>query len=131
MNVPQGQPDPQTTNIPYVAWTGEQVKVVKCFGSADGVSEATPSTRAAGCLVSRADRSAIEDWSGDHANDAGPAVMNDADGSVVGQRSDGRLCFSFEVTSQKPGLAVYQAAVNNRSSRCCSLGTRLISTSSS
>src|ERR687886_778554 len=25
------QPDPQLTNIPYLAWRGEQVRLVKCF----------------------------------------------------------------------------------------------------
>src|SRR5512142_2193065 len=24
-------PDPQTTNVPYLAWVGEQIRMVKCF----------------------------------------------------------------------------------------------------
>ncbi len=30
-------PDPQTTNVPYLAWAGEEVKVVKCIGGNDGI----------------------------------------------------------------------------------------------
>ena len=108
--VPQGQPDPQTTNIPYVAWNGEQVKVVKCFGNTDNVSEAA-FNQGGGIASYLSGKFRVEAWTGDHSN-TGPVFLNDADGSVVGQWSDGRLCFAVHVTSQNPGMAVIKLAVS-------------------
>ncbi len=30
-NGDSGFPDPQTTNIPYTAWVGTQIRLAKCF----------------------------------------------------------------------------------------------------
>ena len=105
-------PDPQTTNIPYLAWAGEEVKVVKCIGGSDGidVSAATNSSIGAGALLSGKFR--VEDWSGVDEVHSGPVFLNDQDGSVVGTINQGRLCWSVHVTSQKPGLAVIKLAVS-------------------
>jgi hypothetical protein len=100
-------PDPQTTNIPYVAWAGEQVRVVKCLDSED-----TARALAIGLdsVIFRG-KFRIEDWSGD-VNQR-PQFLNDQDGDVVAQSIDGRVCFSVHVTSLKPGLAVIKLAVRD------------------
>ncbi len=102
-----GPPDPQTTNIPYVAWAGETVKVDKCIGFADGVTEATASSQLGSLIPTPT--ATIEDWSGVDENNAGPAVIN----TPNAQLTNSGICFSFEVTSQKPGLAVYKLSLNN------------------
>jgi hypothetical protein len=100
-----GPPDPQTTNIPYVAWAGETVKVVKCLGFADGRSESDVQ----GLNLPFNATASIEDWSGVDETHSGPVIIN----NVTGQFTTSGLCFSFEVTSQKPGLAVYKMSINN------------------
>ncbi len=105
----QGQPDPQTTNIPYVAWNGEQVKVVKCFGREEGVSQ-DAFTQGGGIASYLSGKFRVELWSGDQAQK--PVFLNDNDGSVVGQWSNGRLCFAVHVASLEPGLAVIKLAVS-------------------
>jgi hypothetical protein len=102
-----GPPDPQTTNIPYVAWAGETVKVDKCIGFADGVTEASASSQLGSLIPTPT--ATIEDWSGVDENNAGPAVIN----TPNAQLTNSGICFSFEVTSQKPGLAVYKLSLNN------------------
>ena len=95
-------PDPQTTNVPYVAWAGEQVKVVKCLGSEDSVRALGIGL---GSIIFRGNYT-VEDWSGVDENNAGPKFLNAPGGDVVAQNIDGRVCFAVHVTSQKPGLAV-------------------------
>ena len=111
-------PDPQNTNIPYLAWAGNQVNVTKCFdsGTAGGDIAQVPVPTLYGKYV-------VEDWSGVEL--AGPSAgfaskepqfLNDADGDVVGQiptsgPHEGSLCFSVHVSSLKPGLAVIKLAV--------------------
>jgi len=102
-------PDPQTTNIPYVAWAGEQVKVVKCLGEQDSVKALGIGL---GDIIFRA-KFAVEDWSGVDEVNAGPKFLNDVDGNVVAQNIDGRVCFAIHVTSQKPGMAVIKLAVRD------------------
>jgi len=100
-------PDPQTTNVPYVAWAGEQIKVAKCLDFEDSVR-----ARAIGLdsLIFRG-KFRIEDWSGD-VNQK-PQFLNDLDGDVVAQNMDGRVCFAVHVTSLKAGLAVIKLAVRD------------------
>ena len=50
-SVPHNFGDPQTTNVPYLAWDGGQIRLVKCF---------TP----AQLPVVGVGRFVIEDWSG-------------------------------------------------------------------
>jgi hypothetical protein len=102
---PSGPPDPQTTNIPYVAWAGETVKVVKCLGFADGVTADT--IRSSGFPLNAT--ASIEDWSGVDETHSGPVFIT----PPGPQFTTSGLCFSFEVTSQKPGLAVYKLSINN------------------
>ncbi len=111
-------PDPQTTNVPYLAWAGNQVNVTKCFDSdtARGNISQVPVPTLYG-------KFRIEDWSGVEL--AGPSAgfasiqpqfLNDSDGDVVGQIPTsgphrGSLCFSVHVSSLKPGMAVIKLAV--------------------
>jgi hypothetical protein len=108
---PSGAPDPQTTNIPYVAWAGETVKVVKCVRLRGGIDDATANSAIASPFSVNA---VLEDWSGVDEAHAGPVNLNSPNTSIQ-DLSDGTIavCFSFEVTSQKPGLAVYKLAISN------------------
>ncbi len=98
-------PDPQTTNIPYVAWAGETVKVVKCLGY--GPNQTEDSVRSLGLPFNAT--ASIEDWSGVDETHSGPVIISPPNGWFT----TSGLCFSFEVTSQKPGLAVYKLSINN------------------
>jgi hypothetical protein len=100
-------PDPQTTNIPYVAWAGEQVRVVKCLDREDSVRARTIGLDS---IIFRG-KFRIEDWSGD-VNQK-PQFLNDLDGDVVAQNIDNRVCFAVHVTSLKPGMAVIKLAVRD------------------
>ena len=116
--LPNSAPDPQTTNVPYLAWAGNQVNITKCFsnGMARGDVAQVPVPFLFG-------KFRIEDWSGVELSgpSAGfasqqPQFLNDADGDVVGYiategEQAGNLCFSVHVSSLKPGLAVIKLAV--------------------
>ena len=110
--------DPQTANVPYLAWAGNQVRIAKCFesGPARGDISQVPLPVLYGKFV-------VEDWSGVELSgpSAGfaskePQFLNTTDGDAVAQISrsvdgDTRLCFSAHVSSLKPGLAVIKLAV--------------------
>jgi hypothetical protein len=119
--------DPQTANIPYLAWAGNQVRIAKCFDArqAEGDIEAlqTQPTLRRGKFV-------VEDWSGYELTGGGsdgsvntrqrtpePQFLNSIDGDVAGflVRSEMgvRLCFAVHVSSLKPGLAVIKLAVRD------------------
>ena len=102
-------PDPQTTNVPYVAWAGEQVKVVKCLDRRTRTRRSASDSAAS----SSAGTTRVEDWSGVDENNAGPKFLNAPGGDVVAQNIDGRVCFAIHVTSQKPGLAVIKLSVRD------------------
>jgi hypothetical protein len=104
-----GLPDPQTTNVPYVAWAGEQVKVVKCLDRLDSARALSIGLES---IIFRG-KFRVEDWSGVDENNAGPTFLNSLDGDVVAQNIDGRVCFAVHVTSQKAGLAVIKLAVRD------------------
>ena len=109
--VKSSAPDPQTTNIPYLAWAGEEVKVVKCIGGDDGIDVSSVSQQT-GIAALLSGKFRVEDWSGVDEVHSGPVFLNDQDGSVVGQIVGRQLCWSIHVTSQKPGLAVIKLAVS-------------------
>src|ERR671916_220437 len=74
-------PDPQTTNVPYLAWAGNQVNLTKCFTDeeAEGDIAQVPVPSLYGKFV-------VEDWSGTeltgptagHASKE-PQFLNDSD----------------------------------------------------
>ena len=116
--------DPQTANIPYLAWAGNQVRLAKCLGRREMESDlriapSLVSSLLTPGLVLRA-KFRLEDWSGTEPNATGPGYrstasiepqfLNDSDGDTVAYISEGRLCFSVTVSSLKPGLAVIKGA---------------------
>ena len=114
-------PDPQTTNVPYVAWAGESVRVAKCFGAGQEQNgDAQAALQGAGfdlhSIITRGLFN-IEDWSGDPQQK--PVFTNAPTGDVVptlerfGHDKEGyyRLCYSVNMTSQKAGMAVVKLSV--------------------
>jgi hypothetical protein len=100
--VPAGAapPDPQTTNIPYLAWRGEHVRLVKCDP-----------------LISTEGQSAdvlVEDWSGADPDRAKPQVVA---GSVRFFFDESRdvNCVRATVVSVKAGIAPIKLVVNDPS----------------
>ena len=100
--------DPQTTNIPWVAWAGETVKVTRCFGLGDSqvgqqIWESS-SFNHGSPVIGEFDKS---DWSG--ATDQPPFFQigtGDQTSRQVQPTWDvnGGICFSTNVTSEKAGL---------------------------
>ena len=100
--------DPSNTNIPYLAWNGEQVRLVKCDNAIDDET------------FDDADvRFEVEDWSGDpHFK---PVVERNtvADFSPTGEHAGGFPpgnpaedgCVRGSIVSLKPGLAVVKLVV--------------------
>lgn len=100
--------DPQTTNIPWVAWAGETVKVARCFGLGDSqVSSdafAASSFNHGSPVIGEFDKS---DWSG--AVDQPPFFQIGTGDQTSRQvqptwNANGGVCFSTNVTSEKAGL---------------------------
>src|SRR4051794_39549701 len=98
--------DPQNTNVPYLAWDGEQIRLVKCFTPAE-------------LPVVGVGRFVIEDWSG--VTYQKPVFensgVNGTDGTAVefagaGDQA-GNFCYATDIVSLKPGLAVVKLVVEN------------------
>lgn len=85
-------PDPMTTNVPYVAWRGEQVKVVKCDEGLGGAVAAEPF---------------VEEWS----NSRDPRVEESTVRFFTS--STGRPCVAFDITSLEDGLARIKLVATN------------------
>lgn len=89
--------DPQDTNVPYVGWVGDKIRLVKCEAG----------------LVAGTGNWALTDWSRGLEEDGSPAVqpsfMLAANGRpgfpANGPDQAGRNCWEMIVTSQKAGLA--------------------------
>ncbi len=110
--------DPQTTNIPYLAWVGEQVRVEKCVITWDHqLTDAQTSDIRAKLSISFPGQFTVEDWTGVNEVNAGPKWLNGTAGpsgsSVapleVNQRG---ICWSAHLSSQKPGMAVVKLSVS-------------------
>ncbi len=102
--------DPQTTNIPWVAWAGETVKVTRCFGLGDsqvGQDQFNSSIyrdKSGSPVIGEFDKS---DWSG--AADQPPFFQIGTGDQTSRQvqptwNANGGVCFSTNVTSEKAGL---------------------------
>jgi len=115
------QPDPQLTNIPYLAWRGEQVRLVKCdpnmFGGAeflqDGISlgDFAQGVQQAGIplgSIFNADF-VLVDWSGD-PHLAGPQIEPGTQAYFF-RSFDDAPCVSADFESPKAGLAQIKLAV--------------------
>jgi hypothetical protein len=95
--------DPQTTNVPYLAWNGEQVRLEKCV-PADGL---TPQEfNEITSITTPAANFAVEDWSGNNTPD--PTINTTTEKIFYSFDFDngaGGLCASTDVVSLNPGIA--------------------------
>jgi hypothetical protein len=101
-------PDPMLANIPYLAWRGEAVRLVKC---------APPSAFPAGYVPSALDAGfTLVDWSGD-PHLATPETVTAAPGfnaAIFAVRGfDGAYCWGMSFISQKAGIAVIKMTVRD------------------
>ncbi|MBN1527788.1 MAG: hypothetical protein JW895_01925 [Thermoleophilaceae bacterium] len=87
----QGPPDPQTTNIPYLAWRGEQIRLVKC----------DPAIGEEGASVDWL----VEEWTG-------PGLKPQIETSTITGFED---CVAADIVSLEPGLARVKLVVSDES----------------
>ncbi|MDQ3875576.1 MAG: hypothetical protein M3322_08555 [Actinomycetota bacterium] len=91
------QPDPQLSNIPYLAWRGEEVALVKCEQAIGGIN------------VGNVDVLLVDSSGDPHL--AAPQVEP---GSVtIFTSSTGVPCVGVVVVSQKAGLAQFKLVVQS------------------
>ena len=99
---------PLTTNIPYVAWNGERIRLVKCFEYEDGAGPYGSFKDADEDFL--LGRFVIENWTG--GKHMKPKFLNDLDGVVVPSLEEseyapdldhGLICYSVDVSSVKAG----------------------------
>src|SRR5215208_3804798 len=86
-------PDPMLTNIPYLAWRGEEVRVVKCAPAELFANEGLQGLNVDFALV---------DWSGD-PHLASPSIEPGTEKRAI-RAFDGAFCFGVTIVSQKAGL---------------------------
>jgi hypothetical protein len=101
-------PDPMLANVPYLAWRGEAVRLVKC---------APPSSFPDGYIPSALDANfTLVDWSGD-PHLASPQVVSGAPGFAAPifdvRGFDGAYCWGMSFISQKAGLANIKMTVTD------------------
>jgi len=93
--------DPQNTNTPYLAWTGETVRLEKCIPNTD---ELTPAD-----LQGAAASFSIESWTGDQTDQTtAPQIQSPTVGLFISQNFDqgaGGICAMGDVVANTPGLA--------------------------
>ena len=87
--VAQGPQDPQTTNIPYLAWRGEQIRLVKCH----------PDIGEAGTSVDWI----VEEWTGPGLT---PAIETS---TITGFEN----CVAADIVTLEPGLARVKLVVSD------------------
>jgi hypothetical protein len=86
----QGPQDPQTTNIPYLAWRGEQVRLVKCDPSLGGEDPISVDW-------------IVEQWTG-------PGIQPQVETSTITGFDD---CVAADVVTLDPGLARIKLVVSD------------------
>jgi hypothetical protein len=100
----QSDPNPLSSNVPYLAWRGEHVRLVKCEGDLPGTDmealRAAPKHADGGLELGVHTDVIVEDWSGNA--DFKPSV---AAGTVDLFLSSDGLCVKADVLSQYAGLA--------------------------
>lgn len=87
----------QNSNVPYLAWVGEEQRLTKCV-AVDGI---TPDTSFMGVTASFN----VEDWSGSPYNDTQMPVVEPNTVRVYFSRSFGGVCATGDVVSLFPGMA--------------------------
>ncbi len=114
---PVASNDPQTTNVPYLAWNGEELRLTKCLGSIPASSLPHSDAERRALLAQFPGRLIVEDWSGNGHNRPQFENTSGVDGQVeafFGLRDDGgySLCWTGNIVSVKPGLAVIKLVVD-------------------
>ena len=98
--------DPMETNIPYVAWAGEELRLVKCIDDPKGEWEGTSAEWA---IVD----SSVRQRSGELRD---PVFFDDTDrrtGDFAGGGEQaGRTCWAIDVDSVNPGMTRIKMAVD-------------------
>jgi hypothetical protein len=92
-------PDPQTTNIPSLAWRGEHIRLVAC----------DPMIAQSGASIDVI----VEDWSGPNPDRAKPVVVNGSTMFFSSGSDAGLNCVRTTLASVKPGLAQVKLVVSN------------------
>src|ERR1700736_4662039 len=108
--------DPQQTNVPYLAWRGEEVRLVKCDPLIP-VPDNNGVTVTDGGFFSGSNYSVfIEDWSGTQLNSfEGPHPVADTFAvfkAPEGSPHQGEGCIAADFISNKPGLAIIKLSVS-------------------
>jgi hypothetical protein len=118
--------DPEQTNVPYLAWRGEKVRLVKCVAPETvGITTGAPSNGPALQQAARfftGTNAVIEDWSGDQFNRpqfevtgtgfGGPLIFGSNVGVFQGTgEMAGRVCFATTLVSLKAGIAIVKLSV--------------------
>jgi hypothetical protein len=122
--------DPMETSVPYVAWRGEEVRLVKCFDPEHFRPRENGSLTEGGFTGNPLSLLALEanetgewqimDWSGDAH--VWPKFFDDNDQQTqvfwpeYGEQ-DGRGCFAIDITSHKPGIAIVKLKVDDEGDR--------------
>jgi len=107
--------DPQESNVPYLAWRGEEVRLVKCIGGLrDSAVGPATSTTNNGFIFNRNGwdiNMMIYEYSGPQENslDGPKAVTSSA--SVFYDRDQGRICARGDFISNKAGIVVIKLNV--------------------
>src|SRR5262249_40638809 len=88
--------DPQTTNVPYLAWAGEELRLEKCLPLED-VAAADVNLRKVSVSF------LVEDWSSSSADTEKRAQIEDGTQSLF--INGGEVCASADAVSLYPGMA--------------------------
>ena len=107
---PGSSPNPTSTNVPYLAWKGENIRVVKCSDDLTAREMAALrsafSNRGSGDRPHRSEPSlVVEDWSG---AGTGPRLLDGTREFFLGNSA---LCARGTFTSTQAGLARIKMAV--------------------
>jgi hypothetical protein len=96
--------NPQETNVPYLAWRGEEVRLVKCTHDDMSSIAGAPTTQSVGGFTWLDTSMTIFNYSGPQENsfDGPKAVTNGA--SIFYDRDSGRWCVRADFISNKPGI---------------------------
>lgn len=113
--------DPTETNVPYLAWRGEEVRLVKCSNLIPAPSSVLPNQTLAGFLYGNRASIFIEDWSGTQVNNSfeGPKPVPDT--FVIFHNNDdssphyGQNCLRADFISNKPGMAIIKMSASDAS----------------
>lgn len=104
---PAGPIDPLTTNVPYIAWRGEQIKLAECVGLEQSRALAAQSVDVHGLNV---EDFLVEDWSGADPDRAKPQIETSTESFYIDD--SGRYCISADVVSPKAGIAPIKLVVS-------------------